>query len=269
MKRLKYQPCLSITPSSAWRQELRSLLCGPWRTPVSGTGQVLNTKPYPAQARYFNLFLAPNDMFKNSMPMKALINLILLLVLSGVVLAASSPTALIKNGIDNVLSILNDKSLDPAQRRAALDKEIRRVVKERFEFESMSKSVLSTNWRKATGYEQDRFVDFFAETLVNTYITAIESYSGEEIKYVGEKIKGDRAVVKTIIVTKNADIPVNYKMRLANDEWYVYDVVIENASLVSNYRNLYTAIIKSSGINGLLDKLEKGLKTKPKAEAGK
>ena len=194
----------------------------------------------------------------NPKPFKALINLVLLLCLSGAALAAASPTELVKKGIDNILSILNDKTLDQAQRRVALDKEIRRVVKERFEFQSMSKSVLSTNWKKANGYEKDRFVDFFTETLVNTYFSAIESYSGEEIKYVGEKIKDDRAVVDTVIVAKNGDIPVSYKMKLTNDEWYVYDVVIENISLVSNYRNLYTAIIKSSGINGLLDKMERG-----------
>ena len=57
------------------------------------------------------------------------------------------------------------------------------MVKENFEFRSISKSVLATNWRKATGYEQDRFVDYFTQTLENTYLTAIESYNGEEVKY--------------------------------------------------------------------------------------
>ena len=92
------------------------------------------------------------------------------------------------------------------------------------------------------------------------HFTALESYSGEEIKFVGEKIKGDRAVVDTVIVAKNGDIPVSYKLKLTYDEWFVYDVIIENVSMVSNYRNLYTTIIKSSGINGLLYELESNLK---------
>ena len=190
----------------------------------------------------------------------ALTPLLLLLCLSFGVIAAVSPTTLVKKGIEDVLSVLNDKTLDQGQRRLALQKEIRKVIRERFEFKSISKSVLSTNWRKATGYEQDRFVDFFTQTLENTYFSAIESYTGEEIKYVREKIKDDRAVVDTLIVAKNGDIPVNYKLKLIDDEWFVYDVVIENVSLVSNYRNIYTTIIKSSGMNGLLFKLESGLK---------
>ena len=58
-------------------------------------------------------------------------------------------------------------------------------------------------------------------------------------------------------------------MKLTNDEWYVYDVIIENVSLVNNYRNVYAAIVKSSGISGLLDKMERGLKKQPITAAGK
>ena len=199
-------------------------------------------------------------MLKNLKPLPALSSLVLLLCLSVSVFAAVSPTAFVKRGIDEVLLVFNDKYIDSSQRRAALQKRIRKVIKEHFEFRSISKSVLATNWRKATGYEQDRFVDFFTQTLENTYLTAIESYSGEEIKYVGEKINNDRAVVDTIIVSKNNDIPVSYKLKLNDDQWFIYDVVIENVSLVSNYRNLYAAIIGSSGVNGLLLKLETGLK---------
>ena len=199
-------------------------------------------------------------MLKYLKPLPALSSLVLLLCLSVSVFAAVSPTAFVKQGIDEVLSVFNDKSLDSSQRRVALQKGIRKVIREHFEFRSISKSVLANNWRKATGYEQDRFVDFFTQTLENTYLTAIESYSGEEVKYVGEKIKNDRAVVDTIIVSKNNDIPVSYKLKLNDDQWFVYDVVIENVSLVSNYRNMYAAIVQSSGVNGLLLKLETGLK---------
>ena len=199
-------------------------------------------------------------MLKNLKTLPTLTSLALLFCLSVSVFAAVSPTVFVKQGIDEVLSVFNDNSLDSGQRRVALQKGIRKVIKKHFEFRTISKSVLANNWRKATGYEQDRFVDFFTQTLENTYLTAIESYSGEEIKYVGEKIENDRAVVDTIIVSKNNDIPVSYKLKLNDDQWFIYDVIIENVSLVSNYRNLYAAIIGSSGVNGLLLKLETGLK---------
>ncbi len=182
--------------------------------------------------------------------------LVMLLLFATRVPAAPSPTENIRTATDRVLSVLNDKSLNKEQRRTALRKEIRKIVNQRFDFQTMSKSVMANHWRKATGYERSRFVDFFSQNLEITYFGALESYSAEEIKYIGEKIKGDRAIVNTLIVSGTKEIPVNYKMKLNVDQWYVYDVVIENVSLVSNYRNLYTAIIKSDGIGGLLDNLE-------------
>ena len=193
-------------------------------------------------------------------PLYALTRLVFLLCLSASVIAADSPTTIVKRAVDEVLSVFSDTSLSPDERRVALRKKINKVVKENFEFRTISKSVLATNWRKATGHEQDRFVDYFTQTLENTYLTAIESYNGEEVKYVGEKIKTDRAVVDTIIVGNKNDIPISYKLKQTSGHWFVYDVVIENVSMVSNYRNMYAAIVQSSGVNGLLFKLQSGLK---------
>lgn len=192
-------------------------------------------------------------------PLSALTSLVFLLFLSASVLAADSPTTVVKRAVDDVLSVFSDTSLSPDERRVALRKKINKVVKENFEFRSISKSVLATNWRKATGYEQDRFVDYFTQTLENTYLAAIESYNGEEVKYVGEKIRTDRAVVDTLIVGKNNDIPISYKLKQTAGHWFVYDVIIENVSMVSNYRNMYAAIIGSSSVGGLLFKLESDL----------
>jgi len=76
------------------------------------------------------------------------------------------------------------------------------------------------------------------------------------VKYGEEKITGDRAKVETFIVTQNTHIPVTYKLRRNEGKWFAYDVVIEGVSLVSNYRNTYSGIVKTEGIGGLLDSLQ-------------
>jgi phospholipid transport system substrate-binding protein len=37
--------------------------------------------------------------------------------------------------------------------------------------------------------------------------------------------------------------------------WQVYDVIVNNASLVSNYRTSFSTEIKEKGIDGLISKL--------------
>jgi phospholipid transport system substrate-binding protein len=180
--------------------------------------------------------------------------LVLALVLGPVVAvkAAVGPTDAVKDAINQVLKILKNTDYDREQRWA----EIGRIIDARFDFRSMSQSVLSSSWRTATVEEKRQFVEFFSQYLEDTYRTQIESYSNQSIEFVGEQVRKDRAIVDTIIVTDTTRIPVTYRLKNNEGEWFAYDVIIEGVSLVSNYRNTFTAIIKTEGMEGLLLDLE-------------
>lgn len=158
--------------------------------------------------------------------------------------------------VDGILAILRDKTLDWHAKQLSIES----IIDRRFDFQTISQSVLATHWRKATPEERRRFVEFFSQYLQHTYTEKMRQYTDQYVKYGSEKVKGERAVVDTFIVTENVDIPVTYKLRLDAGKWYAYDVVIEGVSLVSNYRNTYGAIVKSEGIDGLLESLEQSIK---------
>lgn len=191
--------------------------------------------------------------YKNKM-IKKRYYFLFLLVFSASVLAAAftNPTARVKDSVDRVISVLKDKSLD---RETRWDK-IGVVINESFDFRSMSQSVLATNWKKATPEERQRFVEFFSQYLEDTYRSKIESYTNQKIEFVGETIRGKRAVVETLIVTDSTEIPVNYKLKNNDGEWFAYDVVIEGVSLVNNYRSTFAAIVNNDGMNGLIDDIQ-------------
>ena len=164
-----------------------------------------------------------------------------------------SPTDQVRETIDGILLILRDGALN----REARWQQIGGLIQRRFDFESMSQRVLSTNWKKATREEQRQFVEFFSQYLEDTYRSKIEAYTDEQVRYVGEKVNGERAVVDTTIVTDKAEIPVSYKLKQTDGEWLGVDVVIEGVSLVSNYRNTFAAIVKTEGMEGLLSDLQR------------
>jgi len=166
--------------------------------------------------------------------------------------AEMSPTDSIRGSVDSILTLLKDKGLDQTIRR----KEMRKVINERFDFRAMSQRTLAINWKKASGEQQQEFVELFSQLIENTYIGRIEAYTDEKVDYPGEKIKGDKAVVETLILTASADIPINYKVyRKKNGEWWVYDVIIEGISLISNYRSSYQEIVSKEGFDGLIAKM--------------
>ncbi len=174
------------------------------------------------------------------------------IAMSGAVRAEMTPTAAVKEAIGEVLVILKNDTYDREQRWA----EIGKIIDARFDFRSMSQSVLASNWQEATAEEKRQFVEFFSQYLEDTYRTKIESYTNQSVEYIGEHIRKDRATVDTAILTDAARIPVTYRLKNNDGTWFAYDVIIEGVSLVNNYRNTFNAIIKAEGMNGLLIDLE-------------
>jgi len=179
------------------------------------------------------------------------------LTVANIAAADASPTDTVRGSVDSILTLLQNKELDQATRR----KEMRKVINGRFDFRAMSQRTLATNWKKASKEQQQEFVQLFAQLIENTYIGRVEAYTDEKVDYPGEKVKGKKAVVETLILTASADIPINYKVyQKKNGEWWVYDVIIEGISLISNYRSSYQEIVKKEGIDGLIAKMKDKIK---------
>ncbi|HZS34604.1 MAG TPA: ABC transporter substrate-binding protein, partial [Methylomirabilota bacterium] len=104
--------------------------------------------------------------------------------------------------------------------------------------------------------EREEFSALFADLLERSYVNKIEAYSGERIVYEQEAVDGDQATVRTKLVTKSGtQVPIDYRMFKAGERWRVYDVIIENVSLVGNYRAQFNRIIQQSGYPDLVQRL--------------
>jgi phospholipid transport system substrate-binding protein len=171
-----------------------------------------------------------------------------LLSVSAIAEQFSTPSERVKDSIEKVITVLKEKSLDKEDRW----KKIGVVINESFDFRSMSQSILATNWKQATVEERQQFVFFFSQYLEDTYRMKIEAYTNQKVEFVGETIRGKRAIVETLIITDDVEIPVNYKLKENDGNWFAYDVIIEGVSLVNNYRSTFSVIVKNDGMDGLL-----------------
>lgn len=177
-----------------------------------------------------------------------------LLVLPAV--AASTPKEDISKTVDQVLTILRDPQTKGTTRREKVSK----LVRSRFDFATMSQYTLGKYWKSASAEEQKEFIRIFSDLLEETYIGRIDAYSNETVNYGAESIEGDRAEVKTSVHEGNVDIPIDYRLTQKNGEWFVYDVLIEDVSLVKNFRSSYGEIIRKEGFAKLLEKMTTKLK---------
>jgi phospholipid transport system substrate-binding protein len=183
----------------------------------------------------------------------ALITL-LVIVLGAAVALAGPPTDQLRTQVDRVIKILDDPALKskPAVRR----EQVRKIAEEIFDYPDTARRALAAHWNARTPQERDEFTRLFGDLLDRAYISKIELYQGEKVKWVGETVTNDDAVVKTTIQTKSGtEVPVDYRMHPKDGRWRVYDVVIEGVSLVSNYRTQFNKIVQTESYDALVQKL--------------
>ncbi len=169
---------------------------------------------------------------------------------------AGVPTDQVRGAIDRILQIVQDQSLQGPARADERRQRIRDVADQVFDWQETAKRALARHWQARSAQERGEFAKLFADLVERSYVGKIEAYSGEKIEYLGDSIDGDTATVRTKLVTKaNTEIPIEYRLLKEGDRWRVYDVVIENVSLVGNYRSQFNRIIQQSGYPALVQKL--------------
>ena len=186
-------------------------------------------------------------------PMLSLLAAVLVLTFASPAYAGA-PTETLKTTVDQVVKILNDPSLrdKPEARRA----EVRKVAGSIFDYPETARRSLGPHWNARTPQQQEEFVKLFADLLDRSYVSKIDLYQGERVRYGAESINGDEATVKTTISTKNgSDVPIDYRMHTKNGRWLIYDVIIEGVSLVSNYRTQFNKVIQTESYDALVQRL--------------
>ena len=172
-------------------------------------------------------------------------------------LGAGAPMEQVRGTLDNVLAVLNSPRLKADARKNERRQQLRAVIYSRFDFTEMAKRALGSHWRRRTPEEQKEFVEVFSDLLENAYVDRIEAYNSEKFVYVRESEDKDFAEVNTKVITKKGEeFSINYKLHLVNGEWRIYDVVIENISLVNNYRSQFNRIITKSSYEDLVRRMK-------------
>jgi len=184
---------------------------------------------------------------------KILLCCLSILLVSSVSFALPQPQARVKQMVDSILAVLQQPDLNTEQKKV----QVSGKVQEYLNIQSMSRRTLGSYWDGATEDQRQHFSKLFVKILEGTYLSRIDDYSAGIVQYQKQRVKDDKAIVDTVIVSKDLEIPVQYKMIYEGDAWQIFDLVIEGVSLIKNYRSSYGEIIRQSGYDGLLTLMSK------------
>ena len=170
---------------------------------------------------------------------------------------AGEPLDLVRTAVDKAIQILKDSKLQPQDKKKERVDRLREALNPIFDYEEMAKRALGSHWRRRTPAEQEEFVKLFRDFLEKIYSDKVDLYGGEKVRFGREMIDKDFAQVESAVIKPNGEeIAVSYKLRQMNGQWKVYDVVVENISIVNNYRSQFDRVISSSSYEELVKRLQ-------------
>ena len=184
---------------------------------------------------------------------KLIAGLGIVMVAAVIPVLAGEPTDQLKETIDRVIALVNNRDLKESERQIL----IRQAADNRFDWTAIARSVMSVYWNKLTPDQKREFTELFTDLIEGVYMGKIESYSGEKINYLGDDTGDGYGVVKMVVVThKGTEIPITYRVVKEKEKWLIYDVQIEGVSMVENYRKQISYIMNNSSYEELVKKLK-------------
>jgi phospholipid transport system substrate-binding protein len=171
---------------------------------------------------------------------------------------AGVPLDTVKTNVNGVLEVLRDPKLQGESGKKVKAQRIEAAAEKLFDFVELSKRTLGLNWNKFNPEQRKEFVELFKTILKDAYVEKITAYTNEQVNFTKEVPLSETTVeVQSGVVTKGGQVPIYYRVIKKDNEWKVYDVVIEGVSLISNYRTQFQEILGNNPPETLLDTLRK------------
>ena len=192
----------------------------------------------------------------------------LLLAWAGIATAISAaaapipPDEVVKSTTTRLQAVIHERQkefkADPQKLYAVVDQ----VVVPHFDLKYIAQLILARNWKSATEDQRTRFQVAFKNMLLHTYADALVEYH-DSIKAEWQPLRmapdaKDVTVQSKLLRQSKPPVPIGFAMRLTGDEWKVYDIVIENLSLITNFRSQISSEVKKTGLEAVIQKLEGG-----------
>ena len=147
------------------------------------------------------------------------------------------------------------RTLGESGRYARIEPVIRRL----FDIPSMARLAIGAAWTSLSSAQQELATAAFGAYVSATYADRFDSFSGQQLEIMGQRVSGSGIVVRTRIIKSSGEpVNVDYLMRQNNGAWQIADVYLDGAiSQLATQRSEFGAILRRDGFDGLIAALQR------------
>lgn len=160
---------------------------------------------------------------------------------------------LLKSNLDAIFTVLQKQDLE----QQAKTNEIVEIITPMFDFELMARlSLGKKHWSQLSQEKKKRFTELFVKRLKASYINNFKLYTDEKIIYQPSIQVEKKIHAPTYLVSKDKNVSILYKFYSTGENWKIYDLEIQDVSIIHSYRSQFRSILENGTIDDLLLKLE-------------
>jgi len=170
--------------------------------------------------------------------------------------APSEPTDVVRNFYGVLLDVMqHSAALGPKGRYQKLEP----VVLSTFDVPFMARLSVGPTWTRLTAEEKRRAVQAYSRYIAAIYASRFDAYAGEQLQVLGQqKIKHGNLIKTQIIKANGEPVAINYVVHDNDVAWQIRDIYLSGAiSELATHRSEFATILRTSGIDGLIDSLNK------------
>ncbi len=166
-----------------------------------------------------------------------------------------TPTEALKARDAEIRAALPPKGQEAtATERAKLEKIITRTI----DMRAMAEAALGERWKKMTEKQRSRLLGAFEKRFRSAGSDQVDSLRNTKIDYQAEEEAGSVVKVPTSVTVQDEPTQIVYSMRRDKDGWRIVDIAVDGVSTVENYRSSFGRVIAKEGVDGLIQRLERG-----------
>lgn len=132
------------------------------------------------------------------------------------------------------------------------------------DYPEMAKLALGQKWLEIDASQKSEFLGYLTRMVQNTYVKRFKPGQAIDIQYASapRELPDGRVQVPTTITVGKTSAEVHYKLLPAQGRWWVFDIVVDEASQVQTYRSSFKKILDKEGWPGLMSRMKKAAEKK-------
>lgn len=222
---------------------------------IAPTRSITSNGPAPANRPALSKWLGRVNRLRGTVAGLALLLAVAAVPHPGAATAASGGQ-IVQSLYDTLLSTMKSGgTLGQSGRFARLEPAIRRS----FDLPFMARLSVGPAWAGLSPGQRQQVTESYGRYISAIYADRFDSYAGQKLQVTGEQPAPSGVMVNSRIIKSDGEpVTVNYLMHQTGGTWLIADIYLDGTiSELATRRSEFAAIIRSQGVDGLIEALNR------------